>query len=247
MNIEKFIRTYQELMVSVAMILVAIVGLIFGVIPAAQKVIALRSESMGVADEIAKLQTKETTLDAIDEQTFRNQLQQLVAAVPTDKSLPTVFSTIDALAQGSGVSVTDLTLDKPGKLASGSADQRTPEEVKIGSSLVPFSVTVAGSYDQIRGFLTQIVDVRRFFRVRNFEISFADPANTSVHLGMDAFYAPLASIQTTVDSALDPFTADEKRIIDLIEAMPLASFNPSGAQNATPQLETTRTDPFSLQ
>ena len=248
MKIDKFLRTYQEFFISGALIVVVIMGTIFGIVPMIQKILAIREDSVALSDSVQQLQSKETILENINDQTYRTELAALVSAVPTDKSLPTLFSTIDAVSASTGVTVAELSLDRPGTLASGSADKQTAEEKKIGSSLIPFSITVNCDYLQIHDFLAAVVNIRRFFRVRNFNISFRDPSNISVHVGMDAFYAPLGSIATTIESPLEPFSPDETHIIKTIEDMPQPSaLSSTGVSQPTAQSESTRSDPFSLQ
>ena len=247
MRIDKFFRTYQEFFVSGALIVIVIVGTIFGIFPMIQKILSIREDSVALSDSVQKLQSKETILENINDQTYQTELAALVSAVPTDKSLPTLFSTIDAVSASTGVIVAELSLDRPGTLASGSADKQTAEEKKIGTSLIPFSISVKGNYLQIHDFIAQVINIRRFFRVRNFNISFRDPDNITVRLGMDAFYAPLESIATTIESPIDPFSADETHIITTIENMRQPGALSSTISEPTAQSESTRSDPFSLQ
>lgn len=227
------------------MILISILGTVFGIIPIIGKIIQIRSDSVALSESIAQLQTKVTVLDSEDEATYKNQLQQLIAAVPADKSLTTLFTTLDALAAQSGVAVTDVSLSKPGSIASQSAQKLTNEERQIGSSLLPFEVTVVGNYQQIHDFLAQSISVRRFFRVRNFEISFLDPSNISVRMGMDAFYSPLTVTIGATESQLQPLSAKENQIIATVEKMPILSVATEGQAVISPTSNETRSDPFS--
>ncbi len=205
------------------MILVSGIGIIFGIVPAVGKVISLRSNSVALSKTIQILRTKITILESKDESTYRDQFIQLVAAVPGDKSLPTLFATLDGLSAQSGVTLTEFTLSRAGSIASESGTRVSAEEQKIGSNLLPFTITVNGSYDQIYAFLSQVNNVRRFFRVNNFEISFADTSAISVRMGMDAFYAPISSAIGTVDSPLEPISAKEEELITKISQMPYLS------------------------
>lgn len=245
---DKIWHTYQGIIFSLGMILLVVLGTIFGIIPAVEKVKQIRDDSIALSDTISGLQSKVNALNAVDEQTYTTELQDLVAAVPLDKSLPSLFSTIDAISGTSGVTVSDMTLTKPGAIATGSAVvSQTAEEKKIGSSLIPFTVTVVGSYTQIHDYLVQVLNVRRFFRVRNFEISFTDPSNITVHMGMDAFYSPLITKSETITAPLVPFTKDELKVIATIQKMPLAGGVSVPGTGVAAQPETTRPDPFSLQ
>jgi len=246
MEINKLLKTYRGLIISLSMIIISAVGMVFGIIPAVGKIIQMRNEMVALSTTIGQLQEKINILNNSDEETYRTQLRELVAAVPSDKSLTTLFSTVDALAAASGTTISDLTLAKPGLIATESAARQSNEEKQIGSDLLPFTVTVHGSYAQIHDFLSRVVNVRRFFRVRNFDISLADMTNISVRMGMDAFYSPISLSPSMLDKPLEPLTAEEEQIIARIEAMPIVGQltlpPPSTGATSGPG----RVDPFSL-
>ncbi len=243
----KLLRTYQGIIIPVLMILIAVLGTVFGIVPIVGKIIQIRTDSVALSSSVLELQSKMTVLNNEDEQTYKDQLRQLILAVPSDKSLTTLFTTIDALGAQSGVTVVEVSLTKPGSIATQSAQKQTNEERQIGSSLLPFSVTIAGNYDQIHNFLAQVVSVRRFFRVRDFDISFLDPSNITVHLGMDAFYSPISLTIGPVDSPIEPLTAKENQIIATVEKMPVLGIATQSDSSMPPVLNTSRTDPFSPQ
>lgn len=247
MQLTKFIRTYRELCISIGMIAISILGVVFGIIPGVGKIIGMRNDIVALSNTVEQLKTRISIVNSNDESVYQAQLQELVAAVPSDKSLTTLFSTIDGLSALSGVTIADLSLTKPGSIATESAVTQSNEEKQIGSNILPFSVTVNGGYQQIYSFLSQVVNVRRFFRVRNFDISFVDTSNISVHMGMDAFYSPIVIKPAVFDAPLEPITAEEQAFIAKIQAMPIVgavSLPPPtvGGTSTAPS----RTDPFSL-
>jgi len=230
LTINKFFRIYRELIISVFIIFVSLMATIFGIIPTIGKVIAIRSDSVVLTKTIQILRTKISILESQDQNTYRDQLAQLVAAVPGDKSLPTLFATLDGLGAQSGVTLKDFSLVRSVSIATESAVNLSPEEQKIGSNLLSFSITVSGNYDQIYAFLSQVNNVRRFFRVNNFDISFADTSAISVHMGMDAFYSPFSTSIGAVDSPLVPLSQKEEDLITQVSEMPYlsqAAFTPA--------------------
>lgn len=244
---QKWLRLYSGIITAICMILIAVAGFMFGVVPAVSKIIDIRDQSVALSQSIDVLRTKLRILDSSDENTFRTELNDLVAAVPSDKSLPSLFSTIDGLSALSGVTVTDLALARPGALATGSGvTVITSEEKQLGSNLLPFSVTITGSYNQIHDFLAQIVSVRRFLRVRNFEISYTDQTTLSVHFGMDAFYVPIRQTIGAVETPLVTLSPKDQQLISEVSSMPLAGASAVAPTTSVPQNELTRPDPFSL-
>jgi Tfp pilus assembly protein PilO len=242
-------RSYRELVVAVVVLIGVFVGFLVGVVPAAQAVFSLRDSVDTLETQTTELRVKAAILSAIDEQTYKRILADLVTAVPADQSLTSLFSTIDGLAAQSTLSVTDLGLAKPGSLATESARKQSSEEKQIGSNLLPFSVTIAGTYDQIREFLAQVIRVRRFFRVRSFNLTLIDPTNVSVRMAMDAFYAPYVTSIAGVDKKIDPLNEKDEQTIAAVAAMPLVGSSivvddAPATQEEVPTAQ--KQDPFSL-
>jgi Tfp pilus assembly protein PilO len=245
-ELNKFFRTYKQIIISVFMIALSACGVIFGSVPLVKKIIEVRNQSIELSKSIQMLRTKISILSVKDEMTYKAQLTELLQAVPSDKSITSLFTTIDGLGAQSGVTLSELTLARPGVIATESAVRQTNEEKLIGSSLLPYAVTVTGSYQQIYQFLAQVNNVRRLFRVKNFQISFENPGNISVHMGMDAFFAPLAQIAGSADSPLDPITEKEEELIFRVSQMAFLGAE-TGINVFTPQMQSVpRPDPFSL-
>lgn len=231
-DVRRFLRMYQGFVISASLFILVIAGLLFGIFPAVKKTLALRAEVTVLNKQMQDLRTKASILASIDETVYKNYLADLVTAVPADQSLTSLFSTVDGLAGQTGVTIADVGLSKPGTLATESARRQSQEEKEIGSSLLPFTVTVAGSYDEIRNFLDSAIRVRRFFRVRGFDLSLIDPTNVSVRMNMDAYYAPYLTIIGGLETKIDPLTEKDEQMIKYVASLPLvggyySSFAPS--------------------
>ena len=220
-DVRKFLRMYKGFVISAALLLSVFGGVVFGILPGAKKVLTLRKETDALIRQTQDLRTKTSVLANIDESLYKKYLTDLVTAVPADQSLTSLFSTIDGLAGQTGVTISDVGLTKPGVLATESARRQSTEEKEIGSNLLPFSVTVIGSYDQIRNFLDLAIRVRRFFRVRGFDLSLIDPTNVSVRIRMDAYYAPYLTVIGGVDTIIEPLTEKDEQTITKVASLPL--------------------------
>src|SRR5258706_7276015 len=100
------------------MLLLSVVGFAVGIIPLAQKELALSGEVTSASGEVQSLQRKASVLDSLDEEALKNDLVTLVTAVPADKSLMTLLGTIDGVTRKTGVSLVDISLTKPWSLAT---------------------------------------------------------------------------------------------------------------------------------
>ncbi len=220
-GLKRFLKAYRGFVVASAILLFVVLGFIFGIMPAAQKVFAIRDETVTLETQTGELRKKAAILAAIDEATYKRLLADLVTAVPADQSLTSLFSTIDGLAAQTGITLTDLGLTRPGALATESARKQSVQEKQVGTNLLPFAVTITGSYDQIREFLARVVKVRRFFRVRGFNLSLVDPTNVSVRMTMDAFYAPYLTAIGGVDTKIEELTEKDEQVIQAVTSLPL--------------------------
>lgn len=244
MSLKKFFKTYQQIIFSIAVILIALGSIVFGIIPATGKVLELRETNTLLTTKNQALRVKASILASLDEEVLRQNLNALIAAVPPDKSLPSIFSTVDGLSASTGVVVSDFVLNSAGSIATDSARKQTGEEQKIGSNLLPFSLSIEGTYDQIRNFLESAVGVRRFFRVRQFDLAFTGQGGLKATLGMDAYYAPLPTQLGLIDQALNLLTQNEEAVIVRVSALPLLAQEVSYSDSAIEQIPTGKTNPF---
>lgn len=250
MQLKKLFHEYQGLIVSIGILIVCGSGLLLGVVPLIQKTIDLNTESRTLSAEVDLLNNKVSVLQSIDENAMRRDLQTLLSAVPSDKSLSTLLATVDGLTSQTGISVDGFSLSKPGSLATESAKRLSADEQAVGSNILPFTVSIAGSFDQIRTFFASSVSVRRLFRIRTFDVSFlkagTESANmVSARVAMDAFYSPLPSVIGPVSEPLTALTSTDIDLIAKVAAMqPLAQT--SSLALPPPTAGAGKADPFSL-
>ncbi len=218
---------YQTLIGSVVTILFALGGFFFGVVPVAKKSLDLQKQNTAIDREIAALRKKNDILASVDQETLQNNLLTLVSAVPPDKSLATLFDGIDAVTAAAGVSVTNLTLTRAGSLATESAKKITADEKGVGASILPFALTIEGSFDQVRQFLSTIVSIRRFFRIRSVELSVSDAAALVAHVNLDTFYTPMPTVIGGVAASITGLTDQESETIAQTGAIQLVSSVPT--------------------
>lgn len=248
---KKYIRKYQGLAISIGILLLIVICVFVGLLPAISNIKTMRSSVTDLSSQVAVLEQKATILESIDEDTYMNYLKDLALAVPTDKSLTSLFSTIDGLSRETGVTLSDFTLARPGTIATDSAKRLSNDERKLGSSLLPFTLTVSGTYDQIRKFVENAVLVRRFFRIRYFSISFDQKKETiSVHMGMDAYYAPLPTNLGSATQSIEGLTQNDQSVIEKVMSMAVLGredeTNTETSSVGEPVLTSPREDPFSL-
>ena len=226
--IRNLLRTHKEIIISVILCVVGVGGILFGVVPTVRVVITAISDIRVLDAVITRLDQKAVGLDALSEDNLRDQLSVITAAIPTDKAVPSIFATVDRVAEASGVEVVDMAVTQAGSLSTASAQKLSMEEKTLGASLLPLSVTLRGSYDAIRGFIGRIGSVRRLLRIRSFDIAIITPGVVQARLALDAFYLSLPSTFANVDQPLVELTREEQDVLAKLASYPLVSQISSG-------------------
>jgi Tfp pilus assembly protein PilO len=250
MKLTKLFRTYQGLIVSVGVLIVSGLGIVLGVVPILEKTIAMNTQLKSVSAEVDVMRDKASLLESIDEGSMRDSVQTLLSAVPADKSVPTLLWTLDGLSAKTGVAVGNFSLAKLGSLATESAKRVSADEQAVGGNILPFTINISGTLDQLRGFLATSLSVRRLVRIRTLGVLFQKTASGSADmvtatLGMDTFYSPLP---TTIGSVSQPLTALTSTDDDMIAKVAQMQLMGSPSLTVPPRTGggAVKPDPFSL-
>lgn len=236
-------RVYQNIVISGIIILVCVVGLAVGVIPAVKKNIDQAQVSRDVAAQLDMLQRKIDVLDSLDEDVLRRNLDTVLSAVPQDKSLPTVFTVVEGVAAQAGVSLSDMHIAGVGSVASQSGSQSALEK-QLGTHVLPFTVTVQGPFASIQQFIMLTPTVRRLLRLRTFSITFPKQAEVlRVNLQMDAFYEPFPTNLGSVGTVITPLSEKEQSLVERISQFALISG--VAAALPPPSIGSGKVNPFS--
>lgn len=241
--LRRLFRAYKGMIPAVLLLIFSVGGFTYGVIPAGRIVWRLVSEREGVQKEVAGLRKKSQALGGLDEEMLSAQLALLTSAVPADKSIPTVFTTVEEVARQSGMGLTAVSVANPGVLATESAKKQSTEERKLGSSIVPVSISGEGTIDQVRDFFKRAVSVRRLLRVRFFDVTFLSSDRAVLHAGLDTFFSPLPATIGDIRTPLEPLTNAEELLLTNISEFPSGAM--MGNSTELPLLPSTTRDPFS--
>lgn len=243
MDIKYILRTYQSIAISIAVLVFCISAVIGGVIPSVQKVRELFISVSALTKDNTMLKDKTALLDSYSEEDLKQKLVVVLSAVPGDKGLPGLFSTVEAVANTAGVKITDMTVTG-GSVASSSAGKQSASEKKVGSHIIPFTVSVIGTASSIQQFIMLAPTVRRLMRIRLFSILFSkSDAELTVTLSMDAFYEPYVTPLGSTSSVLTALSTSELEFIDTLSTFPLVG-QVSEAAPATAVTEQ-KSNPFS--
>lgn len=219
-DVQKLFVLYQKSIVSVAIILFAIIALFAGVIPSFKTTITLYNDNKTLEKEVSALLEKTDVLLSMSEEDLRSKLTIETSAIPSEKQIPSLLESIEAVVSRSHVSLEDMALDSSQTISSDSAKRQEKQDKSIGVPLVSFTLTVKGTYQDLRSFLHELVSVRRFFRVRFLDISFQNEIAGQMRVGADAFYYALPTTIPAVAAKLSLLSNEDEDLLRKISVIP---------------------------
>ncbi|MBI4064788.1 type 4a pilus biogenesis protein PilO [Candidatus Gottesmanbacteria bacterium] len=236
-KIRQLFRFNHVYIITGAIIIFSLVVSIFVLLPFAQKTYQLFLEFQSLSRDIDLTKKKLAILESLDEEYLRHSVTSLTQGVPTEKSVASLMTTIEAVASENNISVTELRLGALGTLATDSATQKQ----SLTNQNISAHIIVSGPYEQYILFLKQLVRVKRLLRVESLRVSLNSGEVTS-QLTIEGFYKPLPKSTNTITTEIYPLSQQEEASVNeitalpdytsLIGAIPTVSFEP-------------RNDPFS--
>ncbi len=246
--LQRLVRDYRGIVLPLTFFLFSIGAVMYGLVPGGRKVFDGINKRQQLKSQVQQLRKKVSILASLDEETLRQQFLALAAAVPPDKAIPSVFSTVERLSAETGIQLGDVTVMSPGSLATESAQKQTVEEKKMGSNMLTFTVLLEGTPKQVHDFFDAAVRVRRSLRVRLFDFTVLSADRVTVRAAMNAFYAPLPTTLGDIATPVESLNQQEEAIVQRVLSSPLYSQGVSvqesvDGQEASTAVPSTR-DPF---
>lgn len=113
--------------------------------------------------------------------------QEVLDALPSKYDFPALATSIEALALRTGLILDSFSGDDMGSAAEATSSDPQPLEI-------PFTMSVLGSYENIKAFLDTLDRSIRPMQLRTIELSGADE-NMKADISMVTFYQPKVSIE----------------------------------------------------
>lgn len=217
-RIKRIIRQYHGFVIAGSILVFCALAIFTAVVPGIRVTLSLYEQFQTLTHETETLASKLSYLESLDEDKLTNQLQALVAALPLDKSIPSIFATIDGLAAQSGVSITDIVLESPGSIATGSAINAAVSK-SSGSPELMLSLSAQGSLDEMRHLFGQIQNVRRLLSIKNFDVNINASGFVNFHGGLVTYYRALPANFDRSTQALPVITEKEEALLGKVASM----------------------------
>jgi hypothetical protein len=237
----------KEFLPSTVMILLMGLLIFYALIPGIQHIQEVFVSIDTVSKENVLLKKKVSALTQFDEGTISQYVNTLLSAVPADKSIASVLSTIDSVAAKNNVTIAELAVINPGSISTDSASVKISNS-KLGSNTIKISTTISGSQQDTFSFLAMIRKVRRLMRIASLAQSFSSTTATQsarTKVELEAFYAPLPSTLGKIETEVKPLSANEEQMIKTMSEYPLEFVQ--AASTVQGQVESgNKIDPFSF-
>jgi len=202
-----------------AITVVVVVFAFFLLNPRVRDIFVLNRSIKDLEGKVANVDRKLSILSSKDSNMLLSQVREAEKALPSQKDIPGLLSSLDRLAQETGVSITSFQVS-PGEVTATFSAQA------VGAESLPFKMAISGGYDGVRNFLTRAVNTNRTLRIRSVAITAqaqAGQASVSASLDMETFYQIIAKIKFAPSDRLPDITTEEQKALEKASQRPYLS------------------------
>lgn len=245
-NWRLFVYTRKNLLVAGAVIIAAILVVVFAIWPQITSIADTRTKLAKEQKELQKVTIKLRELDTIKVSEEFNQTDKVNQVLPSRKPLLEFLSGLNTIAGSTQVAVSDLKVN-PGQIATDSSQLRTTAR-KAGQASYDFldlKLAVSGQLGDIQRFLSLIEQISPITTITQIDLNRDKKSGdgnvilTKAELTLRVHYFT-QQITTSLTATLPQITTREKTIFKTIQefTIPVAE-NPTkvtGGGNANPFL-----------
>lgn len=227
-EITKLFRIYRTVTLSIFLIFGSIMAVLYGIIPGFKTIQAIYIDTRNLEDEVNGIKKRVNILSAQDPRLLDNYMNLLLSAIPVEKNLDTILTTLDGVTVQSQMTELNFEIEKPGSIATSSGKLQEKNGDMLDNNSVSVSILVGGTPDNAKNFLNKVGNVRRLLRISEANIRFPDNLDIAeVDMVVDAFFAPLPQTIGKPSDPLEEFTAAEQQVLNKLGTFPEMRFENS--------------------
>lgn len=230
-NYLNFIRQYEVLIASAAVVLVVLILSYVLLLPNFSRANTIFSEQSALKGRLDNLKKKDSALFALDYQYYKDNFSKISKVLPQEKDYVSLFSTFDDLERKTGVSIvrTDFQL---GVVSTDSG--RLTRSAQSAAFLLPINVEVIGGLSQLQNFIKSLNDFSgRFITIDQVQWNKKGEGIFLLSLGGKAYFYPLPSTLGSIDSPLPKIEKNGENILAKISQIQLVSESESDLDKVT--------------
>lgn len=209
----KYFVRYQILILPILSFFITAGLIFFVIIPQVGEFLSVRQGLQEANLKKEFLIQKAEVLENTNTNTFKDNIQTSLVALPEDRDIPQAIGQLLFLLNSNRLQLDDV------KFSNSAGD-----DGKSKSFQVTFDVT--GSYSSVQSFLSGIKTTPRLMKINSIQVS---SANNKVQatLGVEVYYQPLPSIIGSVDQKLPQLTGKDLEVLAKYQAFVTQPINTS--------------------
>ncbi|MDO8429128.1 MAG: hypothetical protein Q7S88_00680 [Candidatus Daviesbacteria bacterium] len=211
-QLKKNYQEYRLIIWPVVITISSVVILIMVVIPQIFSYISSGEEIAGVITQVEALENKALQLQSINELQISQDLEVAYTVLPIEGDIPQSVVILQSIAAKSGLQVTGVHFNQ-GQLI----DKINGEDLKSAKGSYNINLTVIGTPDQIKQFLTNLKLAPKIFQVDSISAVFKKSAlSLEVEIPIMVFFE---SPPATIGNVSDPVPALTKKEEELLTVL----------------------------
>lgn len=225
MNLEDFKEIYRKYKfifwpVLVGLSSVAVISLV--IIPQFLNYLSGKDKINEAKSRYMILDAKARELEEVDEAAVKKYLQLALTVLPEDHNIPESVTIVKGITEKSGVILKNIDYVNASKAESKSSFQLT--------------LTVMGSLDSIKRFLSNLSTSERLFQIESIGIRFNRlSSQVEAEIPVSVFYEGVARGAVSLDQSVPKLTEEEKKLLaNLSTFVPLSTVATTPVSESTP-------------
>lgn len=174
--------------------------------------------------QLRTLQDKLDFIQTFQGDTFRSQENRVNTILPSYKPLLPLLNSLGQLSASQNVALTGIELN-PGSISTASAEsQQAAQRAAGGLAMLPVKLNVRGGIDNVNAFLNSLNTVTPVLELSDISLNpvsggveVLTPSAYEGGIGLVSYYAPIASVKTSVSQKLPTLSNADLDLIQELE------------------------------
>jgi Tfp pilus assembly protein PilO len=192
---------YGVFLIPFVTLLVALIILLLITIPQSFKLIENNQVLAEIKQKKVDYQTKISTLNKVDTEEYKANLNDVLYLLPTDKDIPSAINSILDVLSSSGLTLTNFSLG-------------TATPAKNGAESFAVNIDISGNITQLKNFIELTSKSSRLMKITDLSINNSTGQEIQSSIDLIVFYAPLdTSVKTSAEQKISLLTEDDQKLL----------------------------------
>lgn len=228
--IRQFKDRYQVYTFPAVTVLGIMLVSLYVLIPRLQSIPETQNKISQAKEQLTRLQKKRLLLDSLDRNSVLRNVEDTLAALPSEVDVASILYYIEQLGTRSGSNIAAISFT-PGLVSSASATKPVGSEVlsRNGVSAIPITLRIQSTDTQLMDLLKLLSRSRRLVDMDSLSVAYAQDGQglLSSSLSLFIYYLPQITQIGKLDSPVAELTQAEKTLLGDLSNFPILSVLPS--------------------